>query len=850
MSAKPPKVSLRHVSASAPPGYLVGRVGRGKQKGPLQLIPPAQFPVLGLATKAQVGNLKFTDLADTPKTYSGAALEFVQVNSGQTGLVFTVAVVPTGSPVSGNLTKFSGASSVTNGDLSGVVTTSGSLVTTAANPFQIGTAYVRTGAGAGPGTDPEGSLYLRTDNGLAYTQWLPSAANPARVQDKVTWNTYTGVLGSAPTPGNVVIAVGFGSSSPSVASGWTSILTGSDSGLAGGLNTLYRIVAYHYVQAGDSTSYTPFTGSGPYSVSLHECSGVDQADFNNSLASVQGQTSSDLGTASLSFTTTSNNNLAILSATGISDAGQQTTNIGGTTTWTNQSAATGAKIGSAAITTSGTVVNGTGTFSGGSSDRYTGLCMVVLNPPPASQDTGLQQLSYLTVLKNAGSSITSNARSINFSTGLSASDDGEGNTTVTATSTGTVTTTGSPASGNLAKFSGATSITNGDLSGDVTTSGTLATTIGNTKVTLAKIQNATANSKLLGSGSAGSGASYSEITLGSGLSMSGTTLSGTAASSTTPILTPGGRLTPTSGAPVLTASATAQTTVYYDSFVHAYVPVFDGVSTWNNLTITSDEISMGLDAVTPHVASGSLYDVFGLSNSGSLVIAIGPAWTSTTARGSGAGTTQLVRQNGILVNAVALTHAWGGASGTTDYGSVAATTATYLGTIYATANGKTGMGLNPAAANGGTNNILGVYNAYNRVPIEARCQDNTASWTHTGTTWGAADASNSNRISWIDGLQQSNAFANYLILATGASANSPCAGIGWDSTSTAPNASMQGQSGTGISTLTVFDMSLPLLGFHFVTAMEVSSNTGTDTFFGLQSTPTRQTMSLTLTVEM
>jgi hypothetical protein len=41
---------------------------------------------------------------------------------------------------------------------------------------------------------------------------------------------------------------------------------------------------------------------------------------------------------------------------------------------------------------------------------------------------------------------------------------------------GTVTTTGSPASGNIAKFSGATSITNGDLSGDCTTSGTLVTT--------------------------------------------------------------------------------------------------------------------------------------------------------------------------------------------------------------------------------------------------------------------------------------------------------------------------------------------------------------------------------------
>lgn len=47
-------------------------------------------------------------------------------------------------------------------------------------------------------------------------------------------------------------------------------------------------------------------------------------------------------------------------------------------------------------------------------------------------------------------------------------------------SPGTVTATGTPASGNLAKFSGASSITNGDLSGDATTSGTLAVTVTKT----------------------------------------------------------------------------------------------------------------------------------------------------------------------------------------------------------------------------------------------------------------------------------------------------------------------------------------------------------------------------------
>ncbi len=55
-------------------------------------------------------------------------------------------------------------------------------------------------------------------------------------------------------------------------------------------------------------------------------------------------------------------------------------------------------------------------------------------------------------------------------------------TILSATAGGTVTTTGSPASGNLSKFSGATSIANGDLSGDVTTSGTLVATLATTAV--------------------------------------------------------------------------------------------------------------------------------------------------------------------------------------------------------------------------------------------------------------------------------------------------------------------------------------------------------------------------------
>lgn len=55
---------------------------------------------------------------------------------------------------------------------------------------------------------------------------------------------------------------------------------------------------------------------------------------------------------------------------------------------------------------------------------------------------------------------------------------------------GTVTTTGSPATGNLTKFSGGTSIVNGDLSGDITTAGTLAATLATVNSNVGSFTNA------------------------------------------------------------------------------------------------------------------------------------------------------------------------------------------------------------------------------------------------------------------------------------------------------------------------------------------------------------------------
>ena len=100
---------------------------------------------------------------------------------------------------------------------------------------------------------------------------------------------------------------------------------------------------------------------------------------------------------------------------------------------------------------------------------------------------------------------------------------------------GTVTHTGALTSGQLVFGNGTADITVGNLSGDISTSGSGVTTIGALKVatgmiqasavTLAKMANAAANSKWLGSGAAGSGAAYTENSFGAGLSVASTTLS-------------------------------------------------------------------------------------------------------------------------------------------------------------------------------------------------------------------------------------------------------------------------------------------------------------------------------------
>lgn len=203
--------------------------------------------------------------------------------------------------------------------------------------------------------------------------------------------------------------------------------------------------------------------------------------------------------------------------------------------------------------------------------------------------------------------------------------------------------------------------------------------IDDATITLAKIQNAVANDKLLGSGATGSGSPYTELTLGTNLSMSGTTLNASG-SGTTLFSPPGLRLTLTSGVPVTTNDVTAAGTLYYTPYQSGVITYYTG-SAWAQESIA--EISLALT-----LTSGKNYDVFYLHGTG---LVLSSAWTNDTTRADALGT-----QDGVQVLASDHTKLW-------------------IGTIRASGTNTTEMSI-----------LHGyVYNAYNRYRFQLHKVDTT-----------------------------------------------------------------------------------------------------------------------------
>lgn len=294
---------------------------------------------------------------------------------------------------------------------------------------------------------------------------------------------------------------------------------------------------------------------------------------------------------------------------------------------------------------------------------------------------------------------------------------------------------------------------------------------------------------------------------------------------------PKGRLTLTSGVPVMTSDAVNATVLYYAPYAGQSVPVFDpATNAFFQQDVGASGLSMNLNGTTGQL-SGHVYDVFAETvDSGSVELCTGPAWTSTSARGSTAAIAQV---NGIWTNAGTVTCQHNAASFTCP-----AFMCTYVGSLYATANGKTTMQFGPDSHAGGNGNCLCLYNAYNQVPTVSASLDSNAAYTYTATTWRAMDNSggalNGNSVSVLDGLGQMAIYAEASSLTkgnTGASANAAKIGVDVNSTSATPTYSAQNAANQSVS-ITSTLRSTPVFGLWYAQGMEATSTSVSAVTFG------------------
>ncbi len=273
------------------------------------------------------------------------------------------------------------------------------------------------------------------------------------------------------------------------------------------------------------------------------------------------------------------------------------------------------------------------------------------------------------------------------------------------------------------------------------------------------------------------GVTSATIAAGTGISVSGTctvTSTGTCTVSSAPTAPPQGRLTLQSGTPVMAVSQSLKSTIYYDCNGGNVVPYYNG-STDVYDTVSSCEVSTDMVATAGpgQTVSGQVYDIWWVHGGANrLCIAMssvsggGGGWafdTGGTAQQRGTGYTQLDFQSRPYVtNKNSITNCYNGSS---NYGPVSVNQATYLGTVYAVANGLTSHQFGSINSGGAQAGIFGLWNMYNRQTINSVVQDSTGSWTFgAASAWRPANNSTGNSFTYVIGVPSDGVQAIYKTL--------------------------------------------------------------------------------------
>lgn len=293
------------------------------------------------------------------------------------------------------------------------------------------------------------------------------------------------------------------------------------------------------------------------------------------------------------------------------------------------------------------------------------------------------------------------------------------------------------------------------------------------------------------------------------------------------------RLSLTTALPVTTGDITSAATIYMTPAKGNRVSLWDG-SYWHNLAQV--ELSLALSSNSGHTnyhQSGKNFDVFYFDDNGTKRIGTGPAWTSDTGRGSGAGTTEISRLSGVLVNVNSIVLRFGSASGNTV--AVAANRATYLGTFRCSADGQT--------EDSRAKRFL--WNYYNRLPRAMRVLEGTDSWSGSGAaSWRQMNNSAANQLAFVAGAGEDRVRASALLFASNSTSTfrGIRCGIGIDATNAFADGCLPGDvmvdnNAFSRSLSATYD-GFPGVGYHFLAALEYDNAADTRTYAGDAGAPT------------
>lgn len=251
------------------------------------------------------------------------------------------------------------------------------------------------------------------------------------------------------------------------------------------------------------------------------------------------------------------------------------------------------------------------------------------------------------------------------------------------------------------------------------------------------------------------------------------------------------------------------------------LPLFNGVN-WS--AHNSGELSYAINesTISPEAAgTDKNYDVFAFYDRASLApkISKGFPWSSSTARGTGSGTTELELFNGFWVNKYDITNA-----ATTV--TIPARQGLYLGTFRSNVSTYIDFNFHNVDVNGsGAANrcSVGIWNMFNRRDIVASWYTSASSWTYSSQTVRQRNAQANDKLVVISGLAADDFSTSVDALMTSVDVSVAFwRGFGLDSTSTFYGAygSNLTEAAGGFPRVPVLDGIPAQIGFHELTVLE------------------------------